>query len=386
MLHIERLQQEITELSHNTAQQQHQRGDDVVVARRWLAEAPSSEALQQTLAPLVQTGQWPGALPTEGSPLQTRYPLPDISLEGATLTAVDGSQIFPDRHAAVLYYLIQVGGLVFRYNGQTPEQHSREQLYFHEADLYDDQGYLISQERVGMRRLIHELRFLAELAEAEDAPHAPLALTDGPLLWPYAERGRADVLALQDYLAALTRLQQAGALPVGYVDRPGGRYLMDLLWATQLAPGDIANRLPENPLRRLSDYRLMAYTLAPGERSIWFTRTSSTQQRHQTAGHEIWFCYCNLGQPGLPVIARVELPAWGAQRAAEVDVLHAVLHHQAHVLNGYPYALARAHEIALVTTADKLALEDVIQQRLLAAGVIPRPSEKARQKSYLGKR
>lgn len=387
MLHIERLQAALAELGQMAAQQAQQRTDDVTTALAWLEAAPPSASLREVLTPLAQQGLWPGALPATDATLAARATAPDVPPTGTVLAAVDGSQIFPDRHAAVLYYLIQVGGLVFRYNGQTPEQHTRENLYFREDDLIDARGNVIAQERVGMRRLIHEMRFLAELTEAEKTTQQPLlALTDGPLLWPYPERGSEDALALRDYLAALTRIREAGALPIGYVDRPGGRYLLDLLWAGQLKPGEIADRLPDNPLQRLSDRWLMAHTLAPGERSAWFTRGNASQQRHTQARHEVWFCYGNLGQPGFPVIARVEVPAWVAQRDGAADTLHATLRHQAQVLNGYPYALARAHEIALVTTQDKLALEGALQQQLMAAGIVPRPSEKARQKSYLGKR
>ena len=108
---------------------------------------------------------------------------------------MDGSQVFPDPHAAVLYYLIQVGGLVFRYDGSRPDPRSVESLHFSNDDLYDDRGYTISVERVGMQRLVQEMGYLAELTavERELAPAAPIfAMTDGPLLWPYVERSRED--------------------------------------------------------------------------------------------------------------------------------------------------------------------------------------------------
>jgi len=175
-------------------------------------------------------------------------------------------------------------------------------------------------------------------------------------------------------------------LPVGYVARPGGRALVELLWAGQLAPEDVPGRLAENPLRQLTDPALMAHYLAPGERSAWFTRPSATNHRHAGRGHEVWFCYVNVGAARLPVIARVEAPGWGAPNVDAITTLHAVLLHQSQVLNGYPYVLARAHEEALVTTADKAALDSEIQRQLIAQGILARPSEKAQQKAYLGRR
>jgi len=100
----------------------------------------------------------------------------------------------------------------------------------------------------------------------------------------------------------------------------------------------------------------------------------------------VWFCYVNVGVTRIPVIARVEAPGWGAQNEDAITTLHAVLLHQSQVLNGYPYVLARAHEEALVTTADKAALDSEIQRQLIAQGIFARPSEKAQQKAFLGKR
>jgi hypothetical protein len=307
---------------------------------------------------------------------------------------VDGSQVYPDPHAAVLYYLIQIGGLAFGYDGSRPRPYSCEALHFTDDELYDAQGYLISTERVGMERLVQEMAYLAELTALEHrlAPAAPLlALTDGPLLWPYVERSRADFQAVDAYLDALTGIRQASGLPVGYVARPGGRALVELLWASRLASEEIPAKLQENPLRQLTDAALMAHFLAPGERSAWFTRPSATNRRHAGRGHEVWFCYINVGAAHasnvyIDAIARVEVPGWGAQNDDAMTTLHAVLLHQSQVLNGYPYVLARAHEEALVTTADKAALDSEIQRRLFAQGILARPSEKAQQKAFLGKR
>jgi len=395
VLHIERLKTHIDALSRLAAERQSLRESDVARALRWLAEAPDAATLHRRLAP-VTSGEhdWPGALPAGDMALNARLTVAGDPPHGTVVIGVDGSQVFPDSHAAALYYLIQIGGLAFSYDGARPRPYSDEALYFTDEALFDARGYLISNERVGMERLVREMGYLAELAAIERtlAPTASLlALTDGPLLWPYAERSRADSQAVDAYLDALSEIRQVDGLPVGYVARPGGRALVELLWASRLAPEDVPARLQENPLRQLTDAALMAHFLAPGERSAWFTRPSATNQRHAGRGHEIWFCYVNVGAPSASsvytdAIARVEVPVWGALNTDAIAVFHAVLLHQAQVLNGYPYVLARAHEEALVTTADKAALDGEIQRRLFAQGILARPSEKAQQKAFLGKR
>jgi len=390
MLHLERLKTDIDAMGLLAAERQQQRESDITKALRWLAEAPEPAELRARLAPVVSSEHdWAGALPTTAAPLAARYAADGDPPHGAVLIAVDGSQIYPDEHAAALYYLLQIGGVAFRYDGSRPTPYSCESLHFRDDELYDDRGYPISVERVGMQRLVREMEYLAELTALERrfAPAAPLvAITDGPLLWPYVERSRADFRALEAYLEAISGIRQAGALPVGYVARPGGRALVELLWAGQLAPEDIPGKLADNPLRRLTDAALMAHVLQPGERSTWFSRPSATNQRQAGHGHEVWFCYVNVGVLRAPVIARVETPRWGAADDAAIAALHAILLHQSYVLNGYPYTLARAHEEALVTTTDKAALDAEIQRRILAQGIVARPSEKAQQKAFLGRR
>ncbi len=390
MLHLERLTTDIATMSLMAVERQQQRESDTTKALRWLAEAPEPAELRARLAPVLSgESDWTGALPTTDAPLAARYAANSDPPRGAVLIAVDGSQIYPDEHAAALYYLLQIGGIAFRYDGSRPTPYSCESLHFRDDELYDAQSYPISIERVGMQRLVREMEYLAELTALERrlAPAAPLiAITDGPLLWPYIARSHADFRALEAYLEAISGIRQAGALPVGYVARPGGRALVELLWVSRLAAEDIPGKLADNPLRRLTDAALMAHILLPGERSAWFSRPSATNQRQAGHGHEVWFCYINVGAARAPVIARVETSRWGAVDDAAIAALHAILLHQSSVLNGYPYALARAHEEALVTTTDKAALDADIQRHILEQGIVVRPSEKAQQKAYLGRR
>jgi len=389
MLHIERLTTTIDNLSVTIRQNQQQRHKDIDIALQWLNAVPDPDALRTHIAGLRAT-TWSGAIPMTQELLNARYTTTEQPPRGTMLIAVDGSQIFPDRHAAVLYYLIQVGGLTFCYDGSTPVPHNRPALYFEQRDIYNEREYLISAEKVGRQRLVAEMAYLAELAANAPCSVPPLArfaVTDGPLLWPYPpERNQKDFLALRAYLAALGTIRQAQTIPVGYVDRPGGRALLDLLWAAQLSAERLHAEVGANPLQFLSDEQLMQRFLAPGEHTVWFKRETEANQQHASAGHEIGFCYFNVGSVHQPAITRVEVPIWATEDKQAMTILYTALYDQARVLNGYPYVLARAHEEALVTTKDKTALDSLIQQRLLAQGVMARTSEKARQKSYLGRR
>jgi hypothetical protein len=61
------------------------------------------------------------------------------------------------------------------------------------------------------------------------------------------------------------------------------------------------------------------------------------------------FCYCNIGCE----IARIEMPYWMAQQPALVEEVIAMIYDQAQKGDGYPVALAEAHEQAVIKSADR---------------------------------
>ncbi len=389
MLHLERIRGDIVALGRRAALEQARRQEALELAHQWWLSASDTEHLRRHVQPLtLALDRWDGAVPCTGTPISAQIPCPDSAPNDLTVIGADGSQIFPDRHALVLYYLLQVGAVIFRYTGEAPDTDTREWLHYDERELYDRNGYLIGSDTLGMERTVKEMEVLADITaqERKRSPARVLSLTDGPLLWPYLERGHSASAALQAYLSALRGVQQSGGVAVGYVDRPGGRPLLELLWADQLAPEDLASKAGDNPLSVLTDYDLMAHSLAPGARTTWFTRPTATNQRHAGEGQEVWFYYLNLSLGPGDAIARIEVPAWAAADETAMTALHGALRHQASVLNGYPYILARAHEEALVTTQDKTALEAAIQRELAESGIFAQPSEKARQKLLLGRR
>ena len=208
------------------------------------------------------------------------------------------------------------------------------------------------------------MQFAAHLGalERKNYPRTEIfSIIDGPLLWPYQERGQHISPEFESYLSSLTEFRRHAVTPAGYVDRPGGKWFLDLLWINQFPDEEPVTNF-ECPLHTLTDAHLMEIILAPGDRTTWYKRSSETQKKHTRAGHEIWFCYMNLGEEKSPSIARIELPVWVAQEEGGIRTLHNALRHQAQVLNGYPYVLARAHEQALVTTQDKAALDMLLQR------------------------
>lgn len=348
----------------------------VQLARRWLEQyADQGEALRHP-AQAVRA-----AIPA-AERLNFQGPLPSIP-DRFTVVAADGSQIQPDRHGAVLYYLINIGSLVYRHgSGEAPSARSEPILGYAEEELYED-GLLLSGNLLDLRRDIAELTRLADLCASE--PHRPVvALVDGTLLlWVLEERSeewqRSQVM---QYLDQLKRIQESGAVVAAFSSRPRRSEVSRLLHLASV-DGDAQRALQEaNPLEHLPD-RAIFEMLPPGARSALFISPAPINHNfYRPLGQTVHFFYLNLAaEEERPVIARIEVPAWVAERADQLALVHAAIVAQARITGDYPYALARADELAFISAPEREALEEMIATSLMRAGIVAAPSPKAYYKS-----
>lgn len=330
--------------------------------------------------------EWRGAAPSDEPP-DAVHPLPPLPAQ-ATLIAADGSQIFPDPHSFALYYLINVGSIVYRHgSGQAPDCYTRPELYYRDEDLFSKDGLLIRPRRIESYRDLAEIERLALLTQ--NTYNTPtITLTDGPLLlYGYAGPTERETFEedLARYLAQLTALQHNGVIAAGYVDRPRSPWVISLL---DLMGWDLPQPLPQRlgwcDFQGLDDEALFKGLLRPGERSALFVAESAVNQRYAQAGHCIYFFYLNVSAVSVqPKIARVELPEWVVRQPGAIDCLHALLYHQCRIIDGYPYVLARAHELAVVTPEDKRQLEAMLMGVLLRRRLPADISNKARTKELV---
>jgi hypothetical protein len=375
------------------------RENAVVRAQRVRAELPKArEAFDQTAqrsdlyerARAAAESGWDGAMPAGGEALSSFKEAPALPA-ALTLVAVDGSQVYPDHHAAALFYAINIGFFLHRYDTGETDAGSDPDIVFEDDSLYPD-GNLISQTILNARRTVEEMATLQRiaLAEKQAAPgRAVLALADGGLAlridekaFPPAERG-----ALQNkFFAAIDRLA-AEKIPVaGYISRPGGSPVLALL---DLAQEDAAKptRGRKAPKRTtfpaLDDSMLFESLLPPGSRSPIFEFAAywNNLYRNREPNQSAHFFYLNVGR-AYPVVARVEVPAWTAADPHLVDRVHSSLVEQSAVtLNDpYPYALIRADEEAFVSGEEKKYLEQQMAIALIRGGMRVSRSEKLNHK------
>jgi len=303
-----------------------------------------------------------------GEPLDAAFPLPAQAGEGVILAA-DGSQINPDRHAAVQFCVINVGVFEFRLGPASLPREIISSRLLAEDELYTANG-LITEEIVALDRDLSERTVLADLASQTASPVT--TLTDGPLEL-FTDRGSRDTpefqRRFQEYLDVLSRLAGLGVITAGYVDKPRGDLVIRLLELVQLK-ADLRRAGRERPFLGVTDADLFRGLLQPGERSAVFAIQSSSAEyfRGELALH---FFYLNVGRPERPWIARTEIPGWVAENPDMLARLHAVLATQARMMGSrpYPYVLHRAHEVAVVSLAEKDQLEQMIIAEMYRRGV-----------------
>jgi hypothetical protein len=332
--------------------------------------------------------RWVGAIPTQ-EPLNTSHPplpLPAIM----NVLGADGSQIHPDRHAAMMYYLINIGGIHIRYgSGSPPATSSQGFLHFREEDLYDEYGAEVSSAYINACRDALELEKLADLA-ARCHPDPTLAILDNSLLLWFANQSTESIRylvdrILMDYFRSLTLLRNSGAALAGFIDRPGHASIISLIHLASIDLDDLCDEvLRANPFRGVPDRALFQHLLPSGHRSSIFVQSARLNRDFRNAGHEIHFFYLNLGEAN--PIARIEIPQWVASSPELLTYVHSGILEQCKTTSGFPYILIRAHELAVVTHEDRKSLESMIQRSLLQQGVAAGHSQKAESKLWTARR
>ncbi len=306
------------------------------------------------------------ALPLNES-LASSYPAP-ASVKEATLIAADGSQINPDRHAAIQFCVVNVGAIQMKLNsGETPEIFTDTELLYGD-DLLPN-GFPMSDGLVALQRDLKERAKLDELSKGIQGP--VVTFTDGPIeLWgTKGEDANSYEAVVQKYLGVLSRLQGRGVITAGYVDKPSADLVMRLLEIASADNEQIQKLREFHPLRGVSDRWLYGERenplLPPGHRSAVFGIQSNSEKKY-TGVLSLHFFYLNVGTDGHPWPVRVEIPKWVVDDQEKLDLLHVVLVEQCRVMGSrpYPYLLHRAHETAVVQMEEKQQIEQMLMMEL----------------------
>ena len=362
---------------------------------RYLEESADYALWAQAADLSRETAVWLLARPVE--PLNVTYELPPRPDEYA-LVATDGSQIDVERHGMAACYVINIGRVFLRYGARPAAKLSSQPLlYYRDEDLYLSDGVrriAIEGNYLSARRDVEEGVALAALADEflkGDSPCA--ALQDGTLVrWTLAGAEKfVQERFLTPYLAYLDAMRERGIPVASYISRPrapevAGTIRLMLCPDVNLAQGRgakcsacsdaAAGRTPScHVCQGLTDADILADMLAEGQRGPLFISMSRINVESY-GPHLIHFFYMRVGRE----VARVEIPRWVAENASMVDLVHTLIYDQCMKGQGYPVALARAHEQAIVRAADRRAFLGIVEGSLLRAELPASDSRKRESK------
>jgi len=264
-----------------------------------------------------------------------------------TVVAVDGSQIYPDRHEGFPCFLINIGLVLLRYGITT----NRVQFQTNPVLYAGDEDPLMQGSAIDF---VNCQREALEFADALTFVQKERKVTDNPLLllfdgslffWHLESKDYAlRKHFLQLYYSFLLKLSEARILYASYLSLPRSKELIQLMKFACTRYQSVSPEL----LERLQDIHIMESLLSEGARSALFECHSKALDQYPEDIRPS-FCYCNVG----PEIARIELPAWIAKDAVATDCIMQIVLDQSIKGHGYPVALAEAHEQAVVKGADR---------------------------------
>lgn len=309
--------------------------------------------------------------------------LPDGTPDVYTALATDGSQIPLDRHAIAPCYLINVGQIALHYGtGERPTLASQATLHYTEEDLYqtEDGGdpVPLSDKIINNRRLLAESAALAALIATHKGRDA-IALVDDPLIvWTPQGESEAEQKRIIDGFCEMLAAGQAHNTPVaGYISRPAHKDVVGALRLTLCEPG--CGHVPKDvcaELASLTDVQLFSHLLPhPGDRSPVFGSTNPSLKLYPN-DQKIAFFYLNAGGE----IARVEIPAWVAEDADLTAQVHRLVFDQTRKGQGYPIALAEAHERAIVRGPERDAFFRLVENAFVRENLPALQTRKALSK------
>ncbi|MFN0070062.1 MAG: DNA double-strand break repair nuclease NurA [Chloroflexota bacterium] len=308
-----------------------------------------------------------------------------------TVLATDGSQIEPDHHGIAEYFLINLGTVSIRY-GPAPDARleTNAQLFFEDKDRFITDGSSGSRRvpvqdgHLAALRSVMELGAVVQLAGLVADDGSPrLALQDGTLLLWVLEQRPNDFIRdqlLRPYVGHLQRLREQRTPVASYISRPRSTEVSGLL-REATCRGEISGC---GPCRSMGDAcalealhdRELFHDLEIGQRSARFAVTLNPDLAGYYEDHRVHFFFLRVDEDE---IARVEVPEWIASDESALGLVQSVILDQCQRGLGYPVAIARAHEKAIVTGADRSVLRSMIEATLAQAGI--QVSSSAKQSS-----
>lgn len=282
------------------------------------------------MLPAPVTGDWSGSLsPISVMPVLHPY----------RVGSVDGSQVYPDHHEGVPFFLVHTATVCFTYGviGAESGFTSRSNATVYSLHDFNGSSHASPAALVDRIRTEHELRAGRDLAQDS----FPVLLDGSLIFWHLAVRAIERDPFFRAYCSILLECAHRELITVWYTSQPQGRDLVNLV---RVASGETSTDL----YKTITDADILAGWLEPGYRTALFFSGAEIAAYYPEQVRPVFF-YINTGDE----IARVEIPAWMAHKPELCDYISGVLLDQCTKGQGYPICLAEAHEHAVVRSADR---------------------------------
>ncbi|MBD3231956.1 hypothetical protein GF322_04855 [Candidatus Dependentiae bacterium] len=283
--------------------------------------------------------------------------------------SVDGSQIYPDRHfSGARCFLVNLGGCFIEYK---KNELNRNVDFFSIPKVFLPQDLLLNMDNIPftseMVDLTREELELKTLFEKSLTNKSDMCFVDGSIIFWNLE-GKQDEIKkyfLSNYLFWLNKFYENKILISGYISFPKSRELVNLI-RLGLCRFEIADcilchsnftQFPCKQVDNLLDSHVVKFFLKPNQRTTVFFSTSKITKNYPEHLKPC-FCYLHVGFE----IARLEFPFWMAKDKKNLDFICNIAIDQSRKGQGYPVALAEAHEQAVVKGPDRDFFYHLIQK------------------------
>lgn len=303
----------------------------------WMQKNPEIVAQAQSEESSIPVPSWQG--PIDAAILVKEHEHP------YSVVAVDGSQIYPDRHQGMACYLLNSGVAHFVYDTTSSVRLFSAPVLYTQVDNLD-----MSEDMVNCKRA--ELEFAVGLEQAIVARSLyssipTIFLCDGSLIFWHLEskHPRIKEQFLKRYIEQLEAFFQEKIIIAGFISLPKSKELVSVL----------RKCLPISPfknagcaLETVIDTDIAELFIKKNERTLIFMHNSALAKSYPPHLRPC-FLYMHCGDE----IARIEMPFWVTQEEELLNRALRILLDQCNKGNGYPIALAEAHEQAVVNTRER---------------------------------
>lgn len=290
--------------------------------------------------------------------------------------AVDGSQIYYDKHQGPACSLINIGTVFLQYGLEQSrvDLHSYPEVMVAEKNQEQE----IGTEYINLYREQCELTQAVKKSEQiqQQSQDPFLCLLDGSLIFFQVDVENKDDHNdfFMGYINQLEIFLQHRTLHAAYMSFPKTKDLINIL---RLKSVDFQEKkLKEfDYFSKLSDTDLLKLFLPEGYRTTIFESKAPISYAYPK-DIKPYFCYLNVGAE----IVRLEFASWIAQDSVLVDQVCSIVLDQAQKGNGYPVVLFEAHEQAVIKSADRDFFYETIKQMYVKNNQIYKISSKSSKK------